>query len=248
MIAVSHELRVCDLIDEDTRQWDRGKLLAIFTDRTRQEILNIPLTNLHSKDTLTWKENRRQKFSVKTAYRVAMQLSNPNWADHSMAREHSLVWNKIWSLNVPPKVRTFLWRACSNCLPTRDNLHRRRVSVEPHCEICQHRSETVSHILWECPLARNVWAIFKGRAQKCSNTATDFFILFQQLQLKLDQHELERWAVTTWAIWNARNRIYFEHFQTHPKVILELASGLVTEYQRLQHTHWTHYCNLLGYR
>ncbi|KAK9989399.1 hypothetical protein SO802_029638 [Lithocarpus litseifolius] len=134
-----------------------------------------------------------------------------------MAREQSLVWNKIWSLNVPPKVRTFLWRACSNCLPTRDNLHRRRVDVEPHCEICHHRAETVSHILWECPLARNVWAIFKGKAQKCSNTATDFFILFHQMQLKMDQHELESWAVTTWAIWNARNRLYFEHFQTHPK-------------------------------
>ena len=35
LIAVSHELRVCDLIDEDTRQWDRGKLQAIFIDRTR---------------------------------------------------------------------------------------------------------------------------------------------------------------------------------------------------------------------
>ena len=50
--VVSYKLWVCDLIDEDTRQWDRGKLQAIFTDRTRQEILNIPLTNLHSKDTL----------------------------------------------------------------------------------------------------------------------------------------------------------------------------------------------------
>ena len=50
--VVFYELRVCDLIDEDTRQRDRGKLQAIFTDRTRQEILNIPLTNLHSKDTL----------------------------------------------------------------------------------------------------------------------------------------------------------------------------------------------------
>ena len=153
LIAVSHELQVCDLIDEDTRQRDRRKLQAIFIDRTQQEILNIPLTNLHSKDTLIWKENRKQKFSVKTEYRVAMRLSNPNWAEHSMAREHSLVWNKIWSLNVPPKVRTFLWRACSNCLPTRDNLHRRRVSVKRHCGICHHRSETVSHILWECPLA-----------------------------------------------------------------------------------------------
>ena len=146
------------------------------------------------------------------------------------------MWNKSLVLNVPPKVHTFIWRACSNCLPTRDNLHRRRVKITPHCEICQYRSETVSHILWECPLARNVWALFKGRTQKYSNTASDFFTLFRQMQLKLDQQELEEWVVTAWAIWNVRNRLSFEHFQTHPKVILKLASSLVDEYQCLMHT------------
>ena len=104
-----------------------------------------------------------------------MGLTNPNWAEHSMTREHSLVWNKIWSLNVPSKVRTFLWRACSNYLPTRDNLHWRRVSVESHCKICHHSSETVSHILWECPLARNVWAIFKGQSSEMQQHSHGLF-------------------------------------------------------------------------
>lgn len=128
----SQELRVCDVIEEDTRQWDRGKLEAIFAHRTRQEILNIPLTNLQSKETLVWKKNRNHKFSVKTTYWVALRLNNLTWAEHSLACDHSLVWNKIWSLNVPLKVCTFLWRACSNCIPTRDNLHRQRVRGEPH--------------------------------------------------------------------------------------------------------------------
>ena len=35
------------------------------------------------------------------------------------------------------------------------------------------------------------------------------------------------------AIWNARSRFYFEQVQTHPKTILESASGVFEEYQRL---------------
>lgn len=144
--------------------------------------------------------------------------------------------NKIWAPNVPQKVRTFIWRACSNCLPTRDNLHCRKVKV-PRCELCCQQAETVSHLLWECPFARNVWAMFKGRTQKCSNEANDFFLLFKQMQIKLSQLELERWAVTAWSIWNARNTFYFELVQTHPRVILEGAGGLFEEYQRLMVAH-----------
>ena len=41
--------------------------------------------------------------------------------DHSMAGVIRRVWKLVWTLNTSPKVRNFLWRACSNILPTRDN-------------------------------------------------------------------------------------------------------------------------------
>ena len=42
---------------------------------------------------------------------------------------------------------------------------------------------------------------------------------------KLSKKELELWATTTWAIWNARNKAYFEKVQTQPKVILDVRSS-----------------------
>ena len=45
-------LFVSDLIDEDTKQWDRGKIQALFAPSTQQEILAIPLNNLNSSDEL----------------------------------------------------------------------------------------------------------------------------------------------------------------------------------------------------
>uniref|UniRef100_A0A7N2LAI0 Reverse transcriptase zinc-binding domain-containing protein n=1 Tax=Quercus lobata TaxID=97700 RepID=A0A7N2LAI0_QUELO len=176
-------------------------------------------------------ENRAQKFSVRSAYKVAVRLKNQPKAEHSAARLHAWTWKEIWSLNVPPKIRTFIWRACSNCLPTRDNLHRRRVRVEPTCELCKQEPETTTHILWTCPFARNVWALIKGKIQKCSNGDSDFFLLFKQMQTKLSKQELETWAVTASALWNARNKVYFEQFQPQPHIIWEGARVLLEEYQ-----------------
>ena len=35
--------------------------------------------------------------------------------------------------------------------------------------------ETVEHVLWECPLARNVWALSIGKIKKCTNVVPDFY-------------------------------------------------------------------------
>ena len=120
------------------------------------------------------KENKSQRFTVCSAYQVALRLKHPNQAEHSSAHAHGSTWRGLWKLKVPPKVHTFLWRACTGCVPTRENLHKKRISEEERCELCYHHSETTSHVLWECPMARNVWALFKGTIQKSSNETGDF--------------------------------------------------------------------------
>uniref|UniRef100_A0A7N2MJI0 Reverse transcriptase zinc-binding domain-containing protein n=1 Tax=Quercus lobata TaxID=97700 RepID=A0A7N2MJI0_QUELO len=156
---------VSEPIDDDTGQWNRQKVHILFAPSTRCEILAIPLNALHRRDELEWKENRARRFSVKDAYHVAIRLSHQDGAEHSNARIDGKVWKTIWALKVPPKVRNFIWRVCSNILPTKENLHSRRVKMEPRCDICYQQPESTSHLLWECPMARNVWA----RVQKCSN-------------------------------------------------------------------------------
>nr|POF00833.1 uncharacterized protein CFP56_73704 [Quercus suber] len=99
---------------EDKRQWDRGKVLATFAQKTCEEILGMPLNNVNSRDVLVWKENRAKKFTMRTAYRIAVRLKNPSYAEHSLAQSHGPTWRKIWRLNVPPKLAT-----CSGSVPLR---------------------------------------------------------------------------------------------------------------------------------
>lgn len=205
------DMKVCDIINWRTRQWDRGKIATTSTPRTCTEILATPLNQTNSQDSLIWTANKSQKFTVKSAYQLALRLNTEERPEHSLARAHCATWGKIWKLNVPPKIRTFLWRACSNCLPTRDNLRRKKIQLQATCELCQSGPETVTHILWSCPFARNVWALIRGRIQKCRNEVEDFFLLFKHLQYVLEGEDLDRWAVTAWSMWNSRNKFYFEH-------------------------------------
>lgn len=185
---------------------------------------------------VVWKENRSKKFSVKSAYQVAQRMRELDRVEHSGMVPERSVWRQLWSLNVPPKesdVCIIVQRACSNILLTRDNLHCQKIDIDPWCEFCCQQSESVAHLLWECPFAKNVWALRRGKIQKFSNYVQDFFMLFHWLIDRLPQQELEQWAVTTWAIWNARNKYYFEHIQIHPKSIPDGAISFLQEYQRL---------------
>ena len=125
------DLKVKDLIDSDIRQWDREKIFDLLAHRTSMEIMSMPLPRTNTRDVLIWKENKSQSFTVKSAYQVALTMKEITHIEHSTARTEWDLWRKLWRLNVPPKVRMFLWRACSNVLPTRENLHRRRVQVDP---------------------------------------------------------------------------------------------------------------------
>ena len=90
----------------------------------------------------------------------------------------------------PTKGPNFMWRACADILPTRDNLCRRRVDVDRNCEFCRQQPETGAHLLWECPFTRNVWSLSSGKVQKCRNDVWDFCQLFRVLEEKLTMKEL----------------------------------------------------------
>ena len=108
----------CYLVNRDTWQWDRRKIKDIFAPRTRLDILAIPLCRNRSRDSLVWKENSKHEFTVKIAYKVAMRLRQQTDIEHSRAQVDRKWWKMIWAINVPSKVKSFMWRACSNILPT----------------------------------------------------------------------------------------------------------------------------------
>jgi len=60
------------------------------------------------------------------------------------------MWKKLWSLHLPPKVKSFAWRACKDILPTKANLGKRKVEVDLLCDRCGMEPESTIHVLKSC--------------------------------------------------------------------------------------------------
>jgi hypothetical protein len=73
-------------------------------------------------------------------------------SSNSMQMAHS--WKKIWKIKGPRAVKMFLWKACSNILPTKEKLFERRITNEPLCGLA---TESVGRIIYSCQSTLDVW-------------------------------------------------------------------------------------------
>lgn len=52
----------------------------------------------------------------------------------------------------------FVWKALNNSLPTKRNLFHKKVIKEPSYPVCKRQEESITHALWSCNGATDVWA------------------------------------------------------------------------------------------
>ncbi|KAG6700691.1 hypothetical protein I3842_08G125100 [Carya illinoinensis] len=146
------------------------------------------------------------------------------------------------------------WRctstACLKALPTRANLAKRKVIEDPACPICLQSAETTEHILWECPSARDVWALSNRKLQKASSHSPHFVEMFEHLVDSLGTEEMLTFAITSWNIWKIRNKVVFKGLFTHPSIVVQQTQQLVEDLlqldlkkktkgpDQLHNTHW----------
>ncbi|XP_030970761.1 uncharacterized protein LOC115991163 [Quercus lobata] len=113
-------------------------------------------------------------------------------------------WKIIWKLKVPEKVKHFLWKACTNSLPTKDNLLKRKILKESGCARCSGDSESVVHALWSCSCIQVVWETEFGWVDRSLMTLASFSEVLQKIRVKPSL--LLLFAVTAWSIWYQRNK------------------------------------------
>ena len=67
-----------DLIDGDTKQWHRGKLISLFEPLIVSKILNIQLPHIAQQDQVFWCLTPSGEFAVKSAYNAIIVSNSPN--------------------------------------------------------------------------------------------------------------------------------------------------------------------------
>ncbi|KAK9037517.1 hypothetical protein V6N11_022426 [Hibiscus sabdariffa] len=156
----SRDITVSHLLKDNSRTWDHQKIERLFTQTEMEAILAIPIEGPTVCDTLILTGTKNGEYSVKSGYHL---LSNSLLSEDKSSESHDLsqnqqLWGSIWSLNVPPKVRKFLWKLCHNILPTKGNLHDRfhgTFYASSMCPRCGIDKETVEHLFFFLPFCTN---------------------------------------------------------------------------------------------
>ena len=92
-----------------------------------EAIKNIHVSNHEVADALIWPRTADGVYSVWSAYCLLAATHHQDQPSSSNVEAGKGLWNGIWKLKVPNKVRHFLWRAVHESLSTKCNLHRRQV-------------------------------------------------------------------------------------------------------------------------
>jgi hypothetical protein len=165
-LSLSDELIVSYLIDEEKGGWNETVVRECFKQAEAEKILNIPLCYTSCNDFSAWKYTKSGVYTVKSGYYLKRleafhnSQSISGKGENSDQRATSKMWNLLWSVRVPPKMKIILWRMAHDCLPTGVQLKGRHIYNSDICFFCG-RKETLEHAMFMCQHASAVWHTLK---------------------------------------------------------------------------------------
>ena len=148
---------VADLRGSNSGWWNVFLIDTCFLPSEAQKIKSIPICFMPQEDIIIWPKSKDGKYAVKMGYQILCEMENRELVSASDTEESRKFWAGLWRMKVPNKNKTFAWRACTDSLPTLENLARRKVAQSSICPICNKVPESVAHPLWACENIGLVW-------------------------------------------------------------------------------------------
>lgn len=119
-----------------------------------EKILQISSAQNPHDDELVWNSESSDIFSVSSVYKL-LQRNYPNFIQ-IISKEY---YRKLWNLNIPTKVKIIMLRITNDFFPTRANMFKKRLVVDPMCPICGNGTEDPFHIFCFYPVSKKVWEL-----------------------------------------------------------------------------------------
>jgi hypothetical protein len=198
--------RVSELFCPVSGCWDETLVRDIFWSMDAEIILATPIRE-DVEDFYAWHPDAKGLFSVKSAYKIHAQMMR---ASSGLQRESSQpdpIWERIWALPCPMKVKQFVWRLTHDSLPLRMNIKRRGVKLDPICPVCLRLDEVGAHTFLNCKVMKNCWRSLQLEdiRLKLCGCANAREVVWSILELNTDQKLCA--LILCWQWWSARNKV-----------------------------------------
>ena len=164
---------------------------------------------------LIWNSTTDGNFNSKDAYLLALgsNSENPVFSHH---------W--IWKLNILPRIQIMLWKCAHLSLPVRNVLLRRKIIMDPLCEICKESDETILHVFRDCHVAHNFWldaGLSPSNSFFLGSNCMDWLNANACNKSKVFG-KLFTWNIfflfSIWNLWIQRNKVIFQHTNPNPRL------------------------------
>ena len=170
-------------------------------------------SSLRECDVLAWGGASSGKYSVSSGYLV---LTKQLFGEVEVSW-----WKKVWNSFSWPKCNFFLWVLVYNRCLTWDNLCKRGFQGPSICVLCRSSDETVSHLFFQCPFAKQIWHLWWS-VWGCScwhvSSLSEFWDRLGHPPAKASFLQVA-WSIgpslILWHLWLERNRRIFQdvHFE-----------------------------------
>ncbi|CAN1746948.1 LINE-1 retrotransposable element ORF2 protein [Linum perenne] len=224
---------VSDFLIPGSPTWDEETIRATFDERDADIILQTPIACHEERDSRIWHFEQNGVYSVRSAYRLAMdRIANRS----ALYVEGS--WNKLWNIRAPPRIKHFVWRLGRGVIPTRWTLHQRGIGPIPlDCGVCKGPLEDAWHVFWGCEVAKRCWEI-AGIWSNVAASIVGSYTIKDWIMRFIDTNTVdlcERFITVLWSIWGERNNRVWQNKKTSAAWIVKLGMDSLREWQEVQH-------------
>lgn len=196
---------VNQLIDQKSREWDKELIGNIFYPFDAEEIYKIRIPSTEIEDCIAWHYERNGNFTVRSAYNLAASLNRNTQGGASSSAscaEDRSIWDVIWKMNIPERIKNFGWRIETNTLATKRNKCRRTIVHDSVCEICGNGEEDEFHAVISC--TKSTALRFAMRKEWQLPDEKDFRYTGKDwLQVLLDKHNSDMRIKIMLLLWRA---------------------------------------------
>ena len=197
-LPISQTQMLCTARDlwRDGTGWDMSQIAPFVTENKRLNLLAVVVDNVTgARDRLAWGGTADGRYTVKSAFEMLTQDRSPRQDMHRF-------YERVWRVVAPERVRVLLWLVVNQVIMTDSERKRRHLCDSDICQICKGGTETILHVLRDCPAMSGIWDhIVPRRRQQTFFTMSLLEWMYTNLQQGLMAEGSDWSTLFAMAVW-----------------------------------------------